>query len=108
MIIVEIVDPLVQLGILRTLFDRCREEIDVRVERELVHWIDEAHIVEDEEEYGSALRARPIGFPGDIDLPLGFLGYREGFLDRYRGRLGSLQSIEQIQIIEKRTGRDAQ
>ena len=49
-VLVELVDSLLKLGAARRLVDRQVEQLNVRVQRELVHRVDAAHVVEHEEE----------------------------------------------------------
>ena len=58
--LIEIDDPLVQLGAPLWLVDGRVEELNVGVEGELVHGVDPAHVIEDEEENGGTLGTGPV------------------------------------------------
>ena len=60
MVLVQVGDSLLQVRTLLTLVNGKVEEIDERVQRELVHRVDSGHVVENEEQYGSALCARSV------------------------------------------------
>ena len=64
-VLVELVDALLELGAARRLVDRQVEQLDVRVQRELVHRVDAAHVVEHEEEDRRARRARTVALEID-------------------------------------------
>lgn len=55
MILVEVDDPLLQFRAALTLLNGQDEQLDVRVQGELVHGVDTAHVVEDEEQDGGSL-----------------------------------------------------
>ena len=60
MIVVEFLNALLEFGALLTLLERHAKQAKIRVERELIHRIDFAQIVEDKEQNGSALSTRSI------------------------------------------------
>ena len=63
-VVVEVVDALLQARVLQALVDGVGEELDVGVQGELVHGVDAAHVVHDEEEDGGALGTRTIALRG--------------------------------------------
>ena len=101
MILVQTLYPLFYFNTLRAFVDGQLEQGNVRVQRELVHRIDKAHVVENEEEDRGTIGARPVLLPREIYLFLGLLGDDQRLLDRDRGRLGRLEGVQQIQIVEK-------
>ena len=59
-VVIEVLDPLLQPGVLQALVDGEREQVDVGVQRELVHGVDSPHVVHHKEEYGGPLGARSV------------------------------------------------
>lgn len=55
MVVIELGDPLVQFVAAKALFDAQVEQVDVGIQRELVHGVYMAHIVQHKEQDGSAL-----------------------------------------------------
>ena len=60
MILIQIQDSLLKLRAALTLVDGHVEEVDVRIQGELVHGVDCAHVVQDKEEDGSSLGTRSV------------------------------------------------
>lgn len=58
---VEVGDPFLQLLAEGAFLDAEVEELDVSVQRELVHGVQAAHVVENEKEEGSSVCTRSIG-----------------------------------------------
>ena len=59
-VLIEILNTVIQARMLQTLVDRVREELDVRVERELVHRIDASHVIHHKEQERGSFRARTV------------------------------------------------
>ncbi len=60
MIVVEIIDSFRQFWVFETLFDGIREQIGVRVQRELVHGINTTHVIHYKEQDGRTLGTWPV------------------------------------------------
>ena len=58
--VVEIADALLKSWMLQALVDGVGEQLNVGVERELVHGIDTSHVVHDKEENRCPLSTRPV------------------------------------------------
>ena len=65
-IIIHIENALLQFGASLGLIDGHFEQVDVGVERELVHGIHATHVVQHEEQDGRSLRRRTIALKSDI------------------------------------------
>lgn len=60
MVVIQVGDTFLQLGAALTLLDGHDEELDVGIQRELVHGIDATHVVQHKEQDGGALCAWPV------------------------------------------------
>ena len=60
MVFVEVGNSFFELGTSLRFFDGEIEQIDVRVESELIHRVDGPHVVQDEEQNGCSLGTRMI------------------------------------------------
>lgn len=60
MVVVEVGNPFLQLVAALALIHAEVEQVDVGVQRELVHRINAAHVIEDEEEDGGSLGAGAV------------------------------------------------
>ena len=78
------------------------EERDVRVERELVHRVDAAHVVEHEVRDARADRRRAVALARGVDLDLGLLGDLELLRHLLRRRLGRLERVDEVGVVEQR------
>ena len=68
MISVDVVNPLLKLGVLKTLVDGETEEVDVGVQGELVHGVNPTHVIHHKEENGSTLRAGPVTLKEELTV----------------------------------------
>ncbi len=59
-VLVKIIDALLKARVFETLVNRVREQLRVGVQRELVHGVDTAHVIHDEEQKRSPLCTRLI------------------------------------------------
>lgn len=57
MVVVQVLYSYLQVGAPLALLNRVVEQIDVRIERELVHRIDLAHVIQNEKQDRGSLRA---------------------------------------------------
>ena len=60
MVVIQVLYSYLQVGTPLALLDRVVEQIDVRVERELVHRIYLAHVIQNEKQDRGSLRARSV------------------------------------------------
>lgn len=82
-VLVQVVDAVLQLVAAVALVDAEDEEVDVGVQRELIHGVDTAHVVEHEEQ-----NRRPLG----TRALLGHLG---------GGHLGGTKGVHQLHVVEQ-------
>uniref|UniRef100_A0A1I8HG46 Transmembrane protein n=1 Tax=Macrostomum lignano TaxID=282301 RepID=A0A1I8HG46_9PLAT len=100
-VIVQVADSLLEARISLTAVDAELEEIDVGVQRELVHRVDLAHVVHDEEQNGGTRSARSVALASRVNLGFGFLRHRQLLRDLRRGRLGRLQRVHQLLVVQQ-------
>lgn len=74
MVLVQFLDPLGQLDRFRALVNGEHKQDVIRIQGELIHGIDNAHVVQDEEEDRGTFRARSIRVSGQIYLLLRLFG----------------------------------
>lgn len=65
MVVVKVGDPFRQVLAVTALLHAEDEQVNVGIQRELVHGVNQAHVVENEEENGGSLGTRTIGLQGD-------------------------------------------
>ena len=61
MVVVQVGNALLQLGAAPALFCAEAEQVNVGVQRELVHGVDAAHVIENKEENGGSLGTPTVG-----------------------------------------------
>ena len=60
MVVVDVVDPLLQFGVLEALGDRGVKQVQVGVQGELVHGVNAAHVIHHKEQDGCSLSTGTI------------------------------------------------
>ena len=80
----------VTVGAITATFDGLVEQIHICVQRELVHWVNSTHVVEDEICQRSTNSGRAVAAARQVDLDFRFLGDLELLSDLFRGDLTRL------------------